>query len=409
MNDLLRGIGANLRLLGWAFLMALAVWVAAITTADPDEVRTLPAAVPVEIVGQDTGLVIVGSVPRQVTVTLRAPRSIWEQLTADPTLVRAVLSLSDLDAGQHRIEIQVQVGVRPARVVTVTPATVDLTLEELISRPLAVDLVLTGQPAVGYRADVATANPVEVIISGPRSQVELVERVRVSVNLDGIRESLDQYLTPQLLDANSQPLTGLSVSPEQVHVSLPVSQLGGYRDTAVKVVVIGQVASGYRLSNLTVFPLVVTLYSDDPTRVAALPGYIETVAIDLNGAKDDLTLRVALNLPSGVSVVGEQTVLVQVGINPIEGSLTLRSRQVEVTGLGANLQATIAPTTLDVILSGPLPLLDQLTAQDVRVLVDLSGLTPGIHQLTPTVEILLSDLRVESLLPATVEVVITRP
>jgi len=409
MSDLLRGIGANLRLLGWAFLMALVVWVAAINTADPDEVRTLSEPVTVEIVGQDPGLVIVGSIPRQVSVTLRAPGSVWDQLAADPSLVRAVLSLSDLDAGQHEVEIQVQVGVRPARVVSVTPEKASLTLEELISKPVTVDLVLTGQPAVGYRSETAIVEPREVIVSGPQSQVEQVERVRVTVDLDGIRESLDQQFEPQLLDASNQPLTGLTVSPELVHVSLPVAQLGGYRDTAVKVVVIGQVASGYRLSNLTVFPLVVTLYSEDPTRVAALPGYIETVLIDLDGAKDDLSVRVALNLPPGVSVVGEQTVLVQVGINPIEGSLTLRGREVETTGLGTGLQATIAPTTLDVILSGPLPLLDQLTTQDVRVLVDLTGLGPGAHQLTPTVEILISDVRVESLLPATIEVIITRP
>lgn len=59
------------------------------------------------------------------------------------------------------------------------------------------------------------------------------------------------------------------------------------------------------------------------------------------------------------------------------------------------------------IVSGPLPLLDTLTRQDIRVTVDLTGLTIGTHQLTPKVEILISDVQVESILPGTIEVTLT--
>jgi len=61
---------------------------------------------------------------------------------------------------------------------------------------------------------------------------------------------------------------------------------------------------------------------------------------------------------------------------------------------------------VDVIVSGPLPLLDTLTRQDVRVVVDVTGLTAGTHQLTPKVEALVNDVLVQSILPATIEVVL---
>jgi hypothetical protein len=51
-------------------------------------------------------------------------------------------------------------------------------------------------------------------------------------------------------------------------------------------------------------------------------------------------------------------------------------------------------------------LLDTLTRQDVRVTVDLSGLTAGIYQITAQVDVLISDVVVESILPNTIEVVI---
>jgi YbbR domain-containing protein len=52
-------------------------------------------------------------------------------------------------------------------------------------------------------------------------------------------------------------------------------------------------------------------------------------------------------------------------------------------------------------------LLDTLTRQDVRVTVDLNGMATGTYQITAKVEVLIADVVVESILPNTIEVVIT--
>jgi YbbR domain-containing protein len=400
-------LGTNFRTFLWALALSLAVWVAAVTAADPDEVRAYPSPIKVEIVGQDPGLVVNGPVPAEVQVTLRAPRSVWDELMAGPDAVHAVLDLSGLSAGVHNLDLQIQVGVRPVRIVTANPASVTLTLEPLVTRRLQLDLSLSGQPAIGYQPGDAALDPKEAVIAGPQSLVARVVRVRVPVSLDGIRESIDQSVPIEALDQNNQPITGLSIHPEAAHVGVPVSQQGGFRDMAVKVIVHGQVASGYRLDNISVFPPVVTVFSSDPALGNALPGVVETQPLELQGVNDNLATRLSLNLPQGVSIVGEQTVLIQAGVSPLESSLTLSGEKVEVVGLDPDMSAQISPATVDVILSGPLPLLDTLTRQDVRVTVDVSGLDAGAHQLTPKVEILISNVNVESLLPGTVEVILT--
>jgi YbbR domain-containing protein len=53
-----------------------------------------------------------------------------------------------------------------------------------------------------------------------------------------------------------------------------------------------------------------------------------------------------------------------------------------------------------------LPILDTLTRQDVRVTVDVNGLESGTHQLEAKVEVLTSDVVVESILPNKIEVVL---
>jgi YbbR domain-containing protein len=176
---------------------------------------------------------------------------------------------------------------------------------------------------------------------------------------------------------------------------------------AVKVIMAGRVASGYRLTDISVFPPVVTVYAANPDLVNNLPGVVETAPLDLQNAKEDINTRLTLNLPEGVTIVGDQTVLIQTGVSAIESSITLASQNVEITGLGKGLTAIVSPPTVDVIVSGPLPLLDTITYQDVRITVDLTGLETGTHQVIPKIEVLIADVIVQSILPNTIEVVIS--
>jgi len=401
-----RWISENYRTFLWAFTLSISVWVAAVTSADPNETRTLSSPVSVQLIGQDPGLVISSEIPTEVEITLRAPRSVWDIIEADPQTVQVILDLSGLSSGEHSVDLQIQIDARPVQIVAVAPHALSFVLEELATQTFSVDLSLAGETAIGYQVGDTSLDPVEVVVAGAQSQVEKVARTRASANLNGIRENFDQILRVEAIDEDGQKVDGVTVSPESVHVTLPVSQQGGYRDVAVKVVILGRVASGYHLTDISVFPPVVTVFAANPELVGALPGVVETLPLELQSAKEDVSTRVALNLPEGISIVGEQTVLIQAGVSPIESSVTLAGEKVEMVNISDGLTAQVSPATVDVIVSGPLPLLDTLTRQDVRVTVDLSGLAAGTYQIAAKVEVLISDVVVESILPNTMEVVI---
>ena len=59
------------------------------------------------------------------------------------------------------------------------------------------------------------------------------------------------------------------------------------------------------------------------------------------------------------------------------------------------------------IVSGPLPVLDILLPDDVEITVDVTDLGVGTYQLTPEFEPLNGNVTVESILPGTVEVVLS--
>jgi YbbR domain-containing protein len=385
----------------------VAVWISSVTSADPDQTRALESPVPIEVIGQSSSLVFSEPIPKEAELTLRAPSSVWKLIEADPRIVRAILDVSGLSAGEHTVELQIQVDARPVQKVSVLPRTITFTFEPLITKTLDVDLRVSGEAAVGYQVGESSLEPLRVIVSGAQSQVQKVTRARVSVDLNRLRENFDQLIKVEALDEQGQPVNGVSISPETVHVILPITQQGGYRDVAVKVTTLGRVASGYRLTDISVSPPVVTIYSDDPALVNSLPGVLETQPLDLQNAQEDIATRLKLSLPPGISVIGDQTVLVQAGVSPIESSVTLSGQRIEILGLESNLNVQISPTSVDIILSGPLPILDTLTRQSVRVTVDLTGLGAGTYQLAPGVEVLVANIAAESILPNTIEILLT--
>jgi YbbR domain-containing protein len=405
----MRLFAKNVRTFLLALALGVSVWVSAVSLADPNEVRPYPRPVPLEVVGQDPSMVLTSDIPSSVQVTLRAPRSVWETLTAREDAIRAILDLSGLSAGEHTKGIQLSISERPYQIVLANPTAVTVNLESLASHTFPLVLSLSGQPAAGYQAGDATMSLTEVTISGPESLVRQAARARVLINLDNVRESIDEVLSIQVVDSENTALQGLTINPETVQVNIPISQQGGFRDVAVKVIVQGQQAAGYRIENISVFPPVVTVFADDPATVNALPGVVETQPLDLQDRNEDISTRLSLNLPENITLVGAQTVQVQVSISPIQTSVTLLNQLINVNGLSEGLSAEVFPQTVDVIISGPVPVLEALESQDITVSVDVSGLEIGVYQLEPDVDVLVENVSVRSILPGTVEVVIALP
>lgn len=404
MVNLLRQILKYVPSLVLAFTLATAVWISATNTADPNEERVFPRAISLEYVGMDPGLTLINDPSRQVVISIKAPSSIWKRLNSENGHIKATVDLSGLGAGTYTLTPQVFIDLRPVEITNISPTNIEMTFDRMATRQFSVHLITQGEPAIGFQVGEAQLDRTTVTISGPETLVNRVADVTSQLDLRNANEEVRRKLTLQPVDANNSPIAGLTLSPESVVVTQPITQRGGYRNVVVKVMVTGQVASGYRLTNIYAYPAAVTVYSSDPKAVDNLPGYVETMPIDLTGMKDDFTQDVALNLPSGISVVGNQNVSVQIGVAAIEGSITLSNMPVQIVGIDNNLISQLSLSKVDVILSGPLYLLDQLTQNQVKIWLDVTGFAAGTYKLTPRVEVAVPDIRTESILPASVEV-----
>jgi YbbR domain-containing protein len=122
-------------------------------------------------------------------------------------------------------------------------------------------------------------------------------------------------------------------------------------------------------------------------------GFVDTVPIDVSQAFGDLEVQVPLDLPAGIQALDSntgnvvRTVTVLAQIKTRTGDM-VTTRPVELLGATSEFTVTINPPEVDLLLTGPLPTLNEIeTISDlIRVGVDVSSLTPGQSlNLTPSV------------------------
>ncbi len=387
-----------------ALLLSFFIWVAAVTEQNPAREDIFPADLPIEIINRPSTLVLFQPFERTARVRIRAPQASWERMQSSG--IRAFSDMQGATAGLREFDVQVKFGDPDVTLLAVDPPRVSLRLEELREKTFSVRLNVSDNPAVGFVVGTPQSTPSTVQVSGAQSRVDQVTEVGAAVQLRGDKTTVEREVALVARDAQGNALSAIRLVPSTVVVKVPIEQRLGFKDVSVRVVTKGNVASGYWLSNIVVEPNTVTLVGS-PARLDEVGGFISTESIDVRDAKTGFLRRANIQLPDGVSTVGNtQSVLVTIDIAAITGGQTVQ-RKATVRGLDNAQKVALSPDTVDVILSGPLPVLQALKLEDVQVILDVATKGPGKYKITPIV-IKPDSLKVESIVPDTIEVVISK-
>jgi len=405
---MLRWLRENLGTLLLSFLLAVTVWVAAVSQADPIVEQDFPQPVTISYINLPEEMLLLGDPPETATVTLRAPESVWREIALEDIHIEA--DLSEFDAGSYRLQLSPHLDLKPARVTGIDPAFVTITIEPSATKVVNVNIVTFDQPALGFQAEEPIAEPNQVTVIGPASIVEQVHELRAEIGLTNRRESIDQQVLLVPLDREGNVVEGAQIAIEQVRVVVQITLGDLYRLVSVIPIIQGRDAleelGHYRVTNITYTPREVIVSSSDREALDALPVFVETTPLDISDQTGNVERRLPLNLPIGVYLVGEQSVLVVVTIEPVYKSITV-TREIEIQGLGPELYAITSPSTVDIILTGPAATLDTLQPEDVRVVVDLRDNDIGNYQIEPQVLVLPTDLVFETPIPSIIDVEIS--
>lgn len=402
-----RALSQNLMWFAASLALAFFVWIVAIMQSDPVQEITFAQPIPI-LLEPDPGLVVTSISPRSATarVNIRAQASVLASLTRDDITVRA--DLSGLGEGVHVVSLSTQV-TRHA-VADPVPAQITVTLERVESRKVPVVPVILEGPNVEFEVvGDPTFDKNQVEVSGAVSSVSQVVAAQVALDLSEHRNPFTQEMRLVPVNADGQPVEGITLEAQTVSVAVNIRQRGDIRTVTVRPNILFEtLPEGYSIASISYSPQTI-LVSGTQSELENLPATLDTQPIDLTNRTSDFEVSVSVRLPDpALLVIGGQTITVSVGITAPIGNRQFDSIPVSVIGVGEGLTAQISPADVSVVIIGPRPVLETLVVGDIQVVADLNSRGVGNHDLPLQVTVNHAQISAEnvSVLPANVDVVI---
>lgn len=315
----------------------------------------------------------------RASFTVKGRRSVLDNLTAGDFNVTANLAhLSDVDA--------VQVSVTPKNKsldieVYRNSNTMVVSLEDEAEDTFNVNVETTGEAADGYAIGERSTTPNIINVSGPKSLVKRIAEVRVKVDVSDASSDVTSREKLTFYDESGERLDSsrLSTSADKVRVLVQILKT---KNVQVNVEAEGTPAKGYSLEKIEYEPQTVAVAgtSRDLQEISS----VDIKDIDITGLSKDKEYTVKLSdyLPTGISAPdSDQTVSITVHIGSVvKRKLDLKPADISTENAQAGYDYSVTKSDASVVLSGYEDVVNAVTAQDLKPLINVSGLTEGTHE-----------------------------
>ncbi|MCM3744859.1 CdaR family protein [Sporosarcina luteola] len=344
--------------------------------------------VPVEVLIDNENFVVTG-VPKTVNMVIDGPSSLVQsaKLLKDFTLK---VDLRRLEMGRHTVKIQAE-NLSDKLDVRLDPATVDVVIEEKVSKTFPVEPEFNERLlAEGYYAVKKEVEPSTIEVTGAKSVVDAISFVKVSATGDsGINKSFEQRARVRVLDRDLNKLD-VTIAPEEVTVKVEV------RENSKEVPVVlrqkGEPGENIVIDSVFTDTKTVTLFGPQKT--------LETidslrVDVDISKVKASGNVEISLPKPKGVSKLSEEKIKVSISVSVAEGEepppdvsmkpttdvekdVTKEFKNIPVTVLGLDEKYSstfLKPPNgvVDVTVTAKEEVINALDSSDFNISVDASG------------------------------------
>lgn len=360
--------------------------------------------VPVEVFYDKSNLVVSG-VPRAVNVTIEGPKSIVQSTKAlrDFTVY---IDLKDAKIGKQKVRILHQ-DISDKLDVTIDPAYAEVSVQEKITAEFGVEAeVNKALLAEGYEAGQPVVEPKVVQVTGAKDVIEQINFVRATIEMnDEINGTVTREAKVQVLDRELNKLD-VDVEPETVKVTIPVENIS--KKVPVSIKQTGSPKDGISINSISPTPKEVTIYGSQDTlnKVDKVD-----VNVDVNDIEKNTEMSVPVNLPKGIKRVSDEKVSVKIAVeqkekakkeieagakvqqekkaesNSEQTTETKTFKNIKITPQGLDEQAfsmeLISPSsgTVNVTASGGSKMIKDLNIEQIKVMMNVSGLDAGEHDI----------------------------
>jgi len=291
-----------------SFFIAILLWLQVQPLFDPDKEREFQ--VPLEVEGLPDRLMVTNA-PEAVTLVASGTASDLDRLTAQN--VRAYVDLRRVEPGNNTLLVQVSAPITSKIMLRARTVRITINVERIEEMKQQVQFATSGLPPEEYLFDGASMLPETVTVRGPASLIPRVKTVRVLLDLSRVRPSGSYPLPVEILDESGKPVPWMTAEPESVTVSPAVAPAPAARSVLITPTWEGQPAFGYEVTSYEIRPMQARVKGESGELSAITT--IATEPISLAGAKSDISVRVPLRVPAGITPdVREVRVLVRISL-----------------------------------------------------------------------------------------------
>lgn len=354
------------------------------TIGDSQDVLT---DVPVEVFFDSKNYVVTG-VPKTVNMSIEGPTNLVQstKFLRDFTLK---LDLTELMMGKHTVRIQAE-NISDKLNVRLDPATVDIVIEEKISKTFPVEPEFNERLlAEGYNVVRKEVEPSTIQVTGAKSVIEAISFVKVSATGDtGVNKSFEQKARVRVLDRDLNKLD-VTIEPEEVTVKVEVEE--NKKEVPVVLRQKGEPGENILIDNVFSETKMVTVFGPPKT----LDSISEIrVDVDISKVKESGIVELSLPKPRGVSKLSEDKIKVNINVTVVDGEVPpsdvsmqptdgekdvtkeFKDIPVAVKGLDEKYSSTfLKPSNgvVDVTVTAKEDVINSLNKSDFNISIDASG------------------------------------
>ena len=339
--------------------------------------------IPIEFIGaEDTlpnrGLMLTEGEDITIDLKLSGPRILISGL--DKSDIRIQVDLTNISAvGTYTLnyEILFPDNVDRSRISReyASRSMVTVKIEELSTKTVPAEVAVSGEVADGYiyMAERLVLDPANLVVSGREKDVEKVAAARIKLDLTGATSSISRKFDYELLDAEGNVIEaeGIRLSDNQIQVDAPV-----YLVKTLNLTVKFKESPGSSLEDVD------WKLEQNTVEVAGEAASLENKEdillgeIDLSSLLSDTEMVLDISLPAGtVNLSGYTTTTLTITFSDNLATKALSVSNISAVGLSEEQSFDRLTSSVEVMLRGPADEVEQVTAEDVRVVVDLEEYT----------------------------------
>jgi len=276
-----------------ALIMAIILWIYVMNEQNPPV--EVSFSIPLEIQNLTTPYTV-AEAPETVRVKVRGLRKVVAFVSSED--IKAYLDLRGASEGRQAVKVHVVIPPN-LELAEVNPDQAMVRIDTTAARQIPVEIHYSGAVAAGAMVGRAAAAPVQVTVQGPKSLVDMVDRVVATVDLNAKNADFTTETPLKAVSRDGKLVDGISFTPSKVAIAVTMSKVPNKKTVEIKPQIYGDVGSGFVLKRIATEPE--TIEVQGPSQELEKIDAVSTLPINLSGLTKDSTQEVKLQLKEGIT------------------------------------------------------------------------------------------------------------